>query len=106
LRPDQPHILNNLAWLLATCPLAAVRDGAEATAHAQRAKQLWGDVPEVLDTLAAAYAEAGRFPDALATARRALELAQRQNNRASVDALKGRIALYEVGKPYCLAPPK
>ena len=65
---------------------------------------LWQQRPDVLDTLAAAYAEAGRFPEALATARKALELATQQNNRALADALRAHIALYEAGKPYHQPP--
>jgi tetratricopeptide (TPR) repeat protein len=101
INPNHGEAHNNLAWLRATCPAAALRNGAEAIAHAQRAKQLLGNVPGVLDTLAAAYAEAGRFPEALATARKALELTRQQNNQAVANALLARIALYEAGKPYC-----
>jgi hypothetical protein len=59
-----------------------------------------GTQPEVLDALAAAYAETGWFPEALATARRAVELATRQKNPAFADALRTRIALYEAGRPF------
>ena len=59
---------NNLAWLQATCPEATLRNGVEAIKHAQHANQLTGGrLPDMLDTLAAAYAEAGRFPEAAAT---------------------------------------
>ena len=69
--------------------------------HAQRANQLSGGrQPDVLDTLAAAYAEAGRFPEALATARKALDLATQQHGQPLADVLRSRIALYEAGKPY------
>ena len=53
---------------------------------------------------AAAYAEAGRFPEALAAARRALELATRQNDLAFADTLRTRIALYEAGRPFHQRP--
>jgi len=67
---------NNIAWLLATHPDASLRDGAQAVALAERAVQLTaGTDAGVLDTLAAAYAEAGRFDSAAATARRALAAA-------------------------------
>ena len=59
-----------------------------------------GQRPDVLDTLAAAYAEAGWFPEALATARKALKLAKQQDARALADAVQARIALYEAGRPY------
>jgi hypothetical protein len=61
---------------------------------------------DVLDVLAAAYAEAGRFPDAVATARKALDLATRRKAAAVADALRKRIALYEAGKPLHPPPPK
>ena len=60
---------------------------------------------ELLDTLAAAYAEAGRFAEARTTALQALRLAMQEGNRALVDGLRARIALYEAGKPYRLTLP-
>jgi Tfp pilus assembly protein PilF len=94
----EPH--NNLAWLLATCP-AALRNGAAAIEHAQRANQLCGGSrADVLDTLAVAYAEAGRFSEALATARQALESATQQPGQPLADELRSRIKLYQAGKPY------
>ncbi len=61
-----------LAWLLATCPNDNLRNGARAVELAERAASVsGGKKPEILDALAAANAEAGRFPEAIATARRA-----------------------------------
>jgi Flp pilus assembly protein TadD len=101
LKPGDADAHGSLAWLRATCPQASLRNGAEAIKHAERANQLsGGKQPDVLHTLAAAYAEAGRFPEALATVRKALDLATQQNNRALADALRARIALYEARKPY------
>ena len=100
IQPNDAETRKNLAWLRATCPQASLRNGAEAIEHAQRAEQLCGGRrPDVLDVLAAAYAEAGRFPEAVATASKALELTRQQNQRALADALRARIALYEAGKP-------
>ena len=67
----------------ATSPGPALRNRAAGRSRSpQRAEQLSGGKrPDVLDTLAAAYAAAGRFPEALATARKARELAVQQNNR-------------------------
>ena len=105
-KPDDVAAANNLAWLLATCPSAALRNGAEAIEIAGRASRLaGGDQPAVLDTLAAAYAEAGRFPEAIATARQALDLAVRQNKQSMADGLRARLALYEAGKPCRPASP-
>jgi len=65
---DHPAATNNLAWLLATSRDPNVRNPAEAVAHAERAALRDGSDPRVLDTLAAAYAAAGRTDDAVRTA--------------------------------------
>jgi tetratricopeptide (TPR) repeat protein len=103
LELDPKHISaqNNLAWLLATCPDGSVRDGNKAVEVAQQAVQLSGGVtPEILDTLAAAYAEAGRFPEAVATANRALNLASLKNNKPLADAIRSQLKFYEAGTPF------
>ncbi len=100
-QPDNAEAQKDLAWLRATCPEASLRDGAEAIELAQRANtRCGGRRADVLDALAAAYAESGWFPEALATARKALDLATQQTHRALADAVQSRIALYEAGKPY------
>ena len=101
MHPNDVALLNDTAWLLATDRNASVRNGAEAVELARRAVRLSGGrEPAVLGTLAAAYAEAGRFPEALQTARKALDLATRQNKQALVDSLKAKIPLYEAGTPF------
>jgi Flp pilus assembly protein TadD len=101
LQPNDVALLNNTAWLLATNPNASVRNGRQAVELAERALKLSGGrEPAILGTLAAAYAEAGRFPEAAATARKALQLARQQNQPALADALQGRITQYEAGRPY------
>jgi tetratricopeptide (TPR) repeat protein len=101
LRPDYVEAMNNLAWLLAACPEAPLRNGAEAVVLARRAEQLTGGrQADVLDTLAAAYAATGRFQEAVATARKALELATEQNQRPLADALRIRIGCYQSGAPF------
>ena len=93
--------LNQLAWLRATCPEAAFRNGAAAIELAQRVSGLsGGKKPEILDTLAAAYAEAGMFCKAIENADEALDLARQQNKTILVEKLKGRLLLYDVGTPY------
>ena len=83
LQPDNLLTLNQLASLLATSSEASVRNGARAVELARRAAQLsGGQDANILGTLAAAYAEAGRFSDAVKTAQRALALAVRQKNQA------------------------
>jgi Flp pilus assembly protein TadD len=106
LAPYNPRCQLNLAWFRATCPIAALRNGAEAVEHAQRASQLGdGNNVEVLDTLAAAYAEAGRFPEAANAARQALDLARQQDSRSLAAVLRTRLVLYEAGKPFHESPP-
>ncbi len=100
-QPANPPVLTTVAWVLATCPEAAVRNGPRAVELAQQAERLPGGAnPSVLGTLAAAYAEAGRFPEAVATARRALELATAQANTAQAEALRTQLELYQAGSPF------
>ena len=100
INPNQIYVLNNLAWLLATNPDASLRNGARAVALAAQASQLSGKGnPTVLHTLAAAYAEAGSYGLAAATARRGLELAMGQKNDALAAALQREIKLYDAGAP-------
>jgi tetratricopeptide (TPR) repeat protein len=106
LQPDSVPAQVKLAWLRATCPLASLRDGREAIEHALQASQLCQDAQaQVLETLAAAYAEAGWFPEAVATANKAVELAERQHDRASAERLRAQLALFQAGKPFHQEPP-
>jgi Flp pilus assembly protein TadD len=105
IQPKDPMAQRSLAWLRATCADASRRKGAEAVELAERANQLTGGKrPDVLDALAAAYAAAGWFPEAVAAGRKALELARQQNDRALADALQDRITCYEAGRSYRQVP--
>lgn len=105
LQPDYLPALNEVAHVLAACPDASARNGAEAVALAERAVRLSGGRAAIyLDTLAAAYAEAGRFDDAIETARRGLEIAGSQNQSELKDGLAARLALYQAREPYRDAP--
>jgi Flp pilus assembly protein TadD len=86
------------AWTWATCPVARLRDGQRAIAAATRACELsdWKDAVS-LATLAAAYAEAGDFAQAVAWQTRAGELLQDERRRA---AFRSALRLYEAGQPY------
>jgi tetratricopeptide (TPR) repeat protein len=99
LNPEFASAANNLAWLLATSPVAGVRNGARAIPLAQRASQLAPGAPNVLRTLAAAYAEAGRFPEAVQTAGQALQIATAGSQNAWVKVLHSDIGLYQSGQP-------
>ena len=101
LRPDFAPACNRLAWILATSPDASVRNGVRAVGLAEGAQRLsGGGHPGVVATLAAAYAEAGRFPEAIETAKSALELAAAQNRTAQADRLRRQITLYQAGLAY------
>jgi tetratricopeptide (TPR) repeat protein len=98
---QDPTARNNLAWLLATSSDASIRDGNRAIEVAKQAAQLSGGKDaNYLRTLAAAYAESGRFAEATETARRALQAAQTQGNSILANALRDEIALYELDLPY------
>lgn len=100
LKPSDPQIENNLAWLLATAPQDSLRDGKRAVDLAEAAgKTIGGENPIILRTLAAAYAEAGRFTEATATARQALKLARIQSNAHLSARLDSELQLYEAGQP-------
>jgi tetratricopeptide (TPR) repeat protein len=105
LVPNYIDAQSGLAWLLATCPVAALRNGAEAVKHAEQVNRYYrGTRPDLLKTLAAAYAEAGRFPEALAAAQTGLALAVQQHSLTVADELRAQIALYQAGKPYHQTP--
>jgi len=101
INPIDPRIQNNLAWLLAACPVASLRDGSQAVELAEEANEMTkGENPVILHTLAAAYAQAGRFPEAVETARQASRLAQAQSNPGLASQLQSELKLYSAGKPF------
>ncbi|MFT4638923.1 MAG: peroxiredoxin [Verrucomicrobiales bacterium] len=94
-------VLNNLAWQLAAHPTVKVRDGKQAVRWAERAAELTKHQdPAVLDTLAAAYAQAGQFARAASVAKGALELATKARNAALVKALRRSLKRYQDKKSY------
>ncbi len=100
-RPGDASLLNHLAWALATSPDGLVRDGSGALVYARRAAELTqGSDPIILATLAAAQAEAGRYPQAVQAAERAIDLAESQHNVPLVESLKNQIQLYESGRAF------
>ena len=105
ISPQSVSALNNLAWLLATCPDVSLRNGARAIQLAQQAGQLSrGTNAVVLRTLAAGYAEAGQFGKAIESGRAAKLLAQVQGDNSLAEELEQQIALYKLGLPYHEAP--
>ena len=101
LWPDDSQAANNLAWVLATTPETHLRDPAGAIAAGENAARLTEHTdPAVLDTLAAAYASAGRFADATRTLEHAIEISREREDEASVREFVGRLALYRSRRAY------
>jgi tetratricopeptide (TPR) repeat protein len=101
LRLDEKNFVacGNLAWLLATCPHDELRDGRRAVELAMQAcEQSEWRRPELLDTLAAATAEAGDFVAAVRWQTKALTLAE--GNDALQSDFRGHLALYQQRKPF------
>ena len=93
--------MNNLAWLLATHKDPKFRDPQEAVRLAERACQLTShEDPSVLDTLAVAYAAANRFPEAVATAESAIELADSTGQKEMAEHIRKRLEFYRRNQPY------
>jgi tetratricopeptide (TPR) repeat protein len=88
---------NNRAWLLATTSVRSQRNGRQAVEFATKACELTGyQKADVMDTLAAAHAEAGQFEQAVSVAKNAIKLASEKQKAA----ITKRLALYEAGQPY------
>jgi tetratricopeptide (TPR) repeat protein len=95
LAPNDPHSRSNTAWLLATSTDASIRDGAKAVELAQQAISLTGGrEPLFFRTLAAAYAETGRFSDAIAVIQQAVGIARMQGKTSLADRLEEDALLY------------
>lgn len=89
--------LNGYAWLLATSPIAQIRDGQRALRHAHRAVGL-DRKAAYLDTLAAAYAELNRFEDAQAVQQQALAAAE--DDAALIEELTAHLSAYQEARPW------
>ncbi|MBL9125563.1 MAG: fused MFS/spermidine synthase [Planctomycetaceae bacterium] len=101
LNPGEVVAMNNLAWLLATCRDQSLRDGELALKLAKQACDgTQNSFPGFLDTLAAAYAELGRYDEAIRTLQTAIEAANKRNETSFVAASRGRMELYQQGRPY------
>ena len=101
LRPDWPPALSKLAWILATDGNASFRNAGEAVQLAERLCAVTGyQQADALDVLAAAYAEAGRFSDAIRVAQQAVELASAAGQQELARQLQERLQLYQAGRPF------
>jgi Flp pilus assembly protein TadD len=104
LKPDWPVALNDAAWVLAT--FEAHRQPDEAIRLAERANELTDDpAANMLDTLAVAYAAAGRFEQAMVVGQAALERAAAGGDPRLEQEIAGRLELYRRGEAYAEAPP-
>ena len=101
LKPDWPEPLNDLAWLLATYPRAELRNGVQAVELAERACRLTTfKEARFLGTLDAAYAEAGRFPEAITIAEQAKSTALAAGEKSTAEQADERLKLYRSGLPF------
>ena len=101
LAPDRPEILRDAAWFLATDPRADLRNGPEAVHLAERANQLIPQPdPAYLTALDAAYAEAGRFDNAIKIATQVRQLALAASQTDVAERAGKRLESYRAGKPW------
>jgi len=98
--PDNLRVLNDTAWVLATCADAALRNGTEAVTLAGHAVELTsGRDPALLATLAAAYGETGRFDRAVELEKHAADLATQQGNASLAATLLSRLTRLQANTP-------
>jgi tetratricopeptide (TPR) repeat protein len=103
LNPQNSGACNNLAWILATCPQANLRDGKKAVNLALKACELteWKDFASI-DTLAAAYAEVGDYDQAVKYETQCLGMSD--VSASYVQEATDRLNLYKAHKPYRESP--
>ena len=101
LNPGNAKAYDNLAWILATHPDAELRDGSQAVRLAERACHLTQyKSPAMLDTLAATYAETGRFDQAVKTAQKAMQIARAAKSEKLAEDIQSRLNLYKAKRPF------
>ena len=105
--PNRLFALNLAATLLATCPDPAIRNGSEALNLANRAERATTEKsPAILDTVSAALAETGSFPQAVEVEQRALALAIHQQDATLVAKLKAHLTRYVAHEALSIEPGK
>lgn len=105
-QPDEPTFLNGFAWILATYPDPGILNPTEAIRLAERAARLTHrEHAVVLDTLAAAYAAAGQYAQAVETAQAALALIPAGQVAELAAGIRGRLRLYQQRQPYRQSQP-
>ncbi len=104
--PMDVGVMKDIAWFLATSPDASIRDGRRALALAQRANEITRESdPLVLIALSAAYAETGRFEEAVEAASEAAKIAAAENNKSLLDLSRELIRIFASGSPFRQALP-
>lgn len=94
---DDPALLNNLAWVLATSPDAEIRNGKRAVELATKACELTEyNKPHILSTLAAAFAENGDFETAIEWSQKAVDM----DDSEQEEQLSKELASYRGGRPW------
>lgn len=100
-KPDDIQALNNRAWILATWPNSSIRNGPKAVELAEHADSLTSRKNQVVAaTLAAAYAEASRFPEAVRTAERAMQLAASEGKETRALSIREQLETYKSGNAF------
>lgn len=100
LQPENDGILNNLAWVLATSPDDSVRNGARSVELGTKACELTKfQMPHILSTLAAGYAESGDFENAIKWSTKAVELG-REKLKDQIEQLEKELDSYKSKKPW------
>jgi tetratricopeptide (TPR) repeat protein len=99
LDPKDAEPYNNLAWFLAVNPESKYRDGVKAIELAKKAVEL-KDTAGCIDTLAAAYAEAGRFQDAIRTEEGAIAKLKEEGNTKDIPEYEKHLSSYKAGNPW------
>ncbi|MCD6334854.1 MAG: tetratricopeptide repeat protein, partial [Candidatus Latescibacteria bacterium] len=103
--PDQPRAILSTAWLLAVCPDADVRNGREAVRLAEEVCRASGyRSPGALGVLAAAYAEEGRYEEAVRYAERAFEMAKAGGGNKLAHQIEAQLKLYKAHRSYRMRP--
>jgi len=99
INPDYALAYNQLSWTLAVCPDARFRNGAKALEMAVKAVELSTN-NHTLDTLAAAYAEAGKFEDAVMTQEKVINLLQKEERAEALPGYEERLKFYKARQPW------
>jgi tetratricopeptide (TPR) repeat protein len=99
IAPMSVRANTGLAWIMATCPDKKYRNGIRAVELAEKALKL-SKADDVLNTLAAAYAEAGRFEEAVVSQERAIEKLKEAGSVKDIPEYEKRLHSYRAGKPW------